>query len=118
MINPALPAAAFEALTLISAWAWWCMAREPKRWAQWVDRENDFWRDKRLISPALAERLKRWEKSRALKRLAAATTCAGAIGVVLTLSVMFKAASLENRRPGMLYNPALHGQSIPTRPKP
>jgi hypothetical protein len=83
-----------------------------------VDRENDFWRDKRLISPGLAERLKRWEKSRALKRLAAATTCAGALGVVLTLSVAFKAASLENRHPAAPYNPALQHQPIPTRPNP
>lgn len=99
--------AALSALTMVAFAGWWLMVRQPQQWASWVDRENDFWRGKGLITTALAEKLKRWEKGRAIKLLAAVTTFIGAIGLSLTLAVLVKAVSLQHQKLRMPYNPAL-----------
>jgi hypothetical protein len=52
-------------LVLITAfeyiWLWFIITR-PEKWAVWVDRENDFWVRKGIISAPFAERMKRREK--------------------------------------------------------
>ena len=106
-MNVALPVAGCEVLTAVAGWAWWCMTWDAKRWASWVDRENNFWRDKGLISASLAERLKRFEKGRVLKWLAGGTALAGLVGVALAMSVLYKEGQLENRPLRLPYNPAL-----------
>jgi hypothetical protein len=111
-----VPVLVLAALTLVAGWAWWCMTRRPERWARWVDRENDFWRDRGLISTGLAERMKRWEKGRALKLIVAFTMCIGAIGVVLTMLVLAKALRVEHQKLRLPYNPALHLK--PVKPVP
>jgi uncharacterized oligopeptide transporter (OPT) family protein len=113
-----LPVMMFAGLTLVAAWAWWCMARRPERWALWVDRENDFWRERGLISRSLAEKMKRWEKGWPLKWMAVVATCLGAIGVVFTTVILVKALMIEHQRIRMPYNPALHQKPFsPPKPK-
>jgi len=41
-------------------WLWFILKR-PEKWAVWVDRENDFWVRKGIVSAAFAERQKRRE---------------------------------------------------------
>ncbi len=112
-----LPVGLLLALTAVACWAWWCMARRPEKWARWVDRENNFWRDRGLISKSLADKMKRWEKGAALKLIAAGTACLGAIGVVLTTLVLIKAISVQHQKIRLPYNPALHVRPA-TPPKP
>ena len=45
----------------------WFVTRRPGKWAAWVDRENDYWVRKGLISDTFAEAMKRIEKGRPLK---------------------------------------------------
>ncbi len=42
----------------------------PKRWAALVDKENDYWVGKGLISPSRAEQVKRLEKGMLVKVMA------------------------------------------------
>jgi hypothetical protein len=102
-----LIAAALAVLTLLAAAGWWLMTWRPRQWALWVERENDFWRSKGLISASGVEKLKRWEKGRALKWLAGLTALMGVVGISLTLSVLARQASLEHQKPRMPYDPAL-----------
>jgi hypothetical protein len=106
-MNFLVPVLFLAGLTLFGAAAWWLMTRRPMRWARWVDRENDFWRDRGWISPALAERMQRWEKGTAIKLLAAGTAIIGAIGLVITLVVLMKAISIQHHKLRMPFNPAL-----------
>jgi hypothetical protein len=111
--------AALAALTLVAFAGWWLMTRRTEQWALWVDRENNFWRNKGLLSPGLAEKLKRWETGRAFKTLAAVTTLIGLIGVALTITVLIKGLSLQHQKLRMPYNPALQVRpSRPPSPKP
>jgi hypothetical protein len=112
-----LPVGLLMMFTAVAGWAWWCMARRPEKWARWVDRENDFWRDRGLVSKSLADKMKRWEKGAALKLIAAGTTCLGGIGVMLTTLVLIKAISVQHQKIRLPYNPALHVRPA-TAPKP
>ena len=49
-------------LTVLEYYWLWLMIRQPKKWATWVDRENDFWVRKGILSVAFAERIKSCEK--------------------------------------------------------
>jgi len=100
-----LPVAALALMTAVAGFAWWFMARRPAQWAAWVDRENDFWRAKGLVSASLVERMKRWEKGRVIKFLAALTTLVAAIGLGLTTMVLVKVVSLEHQRLRMPHIP-------------
>lgn len=115
--------AGLAALTFMAVAGWFFMARRPAQWAVWVDRENDFWRSKGLLSAVFAEKLKRWEKSKTLSILAGITALIGLVGFSLTLMVWIKAIALQHQRIRMPYNPALHLKPKPpaqtnARPKP
>jgi hypothetical protein len=109
------PFVALAVLTFVAAWAWWFMAARPQRWAQWVDRENDFWRERGWISAGASEKLKRWEKGTALRLTAAITAFIGALGVLLTLLVLIKAERIQHQRLRLPVNPALRIK--PKQPK-
>jgi len=108
MIIFVIPVAAFAVLTLSAAWAWWFMAKRVEKWGEIVARENDFWREKGLISVNTAKKLKQWETGRGMKILAGITTVLGVIGMALTLTVLVKAIRLEHQKLRMPYYPALH----------
>jgi hypothetical protein len=110
-MNFVLPALLLAGLTLSGATAWWLMARRPELWARWVDRENDFWRERGRVSPALAERMKRWEKGPVLRFLAAGSAIIGAIGLALTLAVLLKVMAIQHQKIRMPYNPFLQQKS-------
>jgi hypothetical protein len=114
-MNFLLPVLAAAAVTAIAGIVWWLMARRPIQWAAYVDRENDFWREKGFISATFAKRLKRWEKGAVLKWLAALTTVAAAVGLAITLTVLIRVELLEHHRLRMPYNPVLH--RAPAHPK-
>lgn len=111
-MNFVLPVLLFACGTLILALVWWLMARRPEQWARWVERENNFWRDRGWISPATAEKMKRWETGAALKLFAAGTAIIGAVGLALTLAVLLQAASIEHQKIRMPYNPALQPKKV------
>lgn len=110
--------AGLAALTLAAFAGWFIMAHRPQQWSAWVERENDFWRDKGVISFAWAERLKRWEKGRMLKFLAGVTTCIGVIGLLFMLAVWMKVVSLHHQKLRMPYNPALQRRVPAPQPRP
>jgi hypothetical protein len=116
VMNFLLPVLAAAAVTTIAGILWWLMACRPSQWAAYVDHENNFWREKGLISATLAERLKRWEKGAVLKWLAALTTIVATIGLAITLTVLIRVELLEHHRLRMPYNPVLH--RAPAHPKP
>lgn len=116
MQKEALITAGLAALTFAAFAGWFLMARRPRQWAEWVERENDFWRGKGFISAEFADHLKRWEKGRTLRFLAAITTCIGLIGFALSLTVWIKMVNLQHQKPRMPYNPALHWN--PPQPAP
>ncbi|HZV36175.1 MAG TPA: hypothetical protein VFB72_16480 [Verrucomicrobiae bacterium] len=121
MQKETLITAGLAALTFAAFAGWFLMARRPRQWGEWVEHENDFWHGKGFISVALAEKLKRWEKGRTLRLLAAVTTCIGLIGFALSLMNWIQMMKLQHQKPRMPYNPALHWkprQTAPTQPKP
>lgn len=120
MFEEILITSALAALTLVSFAGWWLMARRPQQWALWVERENNFWRDKGLLSPALTEKLKRWETGKFFKTLAAATTLIGLIGMTLTVTVLIKGFALQHQKLRMPSNPVLWKKPVkpaPAKPK-
>ncbi|HWF18361.1 MAG TPA: hypothetical protein VG754_03805 [Verrucomicrobiae bacterium] len=117
MEKDALITAGLAALTFAAFASWFLMARRPQQWAAWVERENDFWRDKGLISARLTEKLKRWEKGKSLKILAGVTGFIGIVGLCLTLSVWVKVIFLRHQKLRGPYNPALHLKLPPPGPK-
>jgi hypothetical protein len=112
-----LVTAALAVLTVLAAAGWWLMTWRPRQWALWVERENDFWRSKGLISANGVEKLKRLEKGRELKWLAGLTAAVGVVGLSLTLSVLGRQASLEHQKPRMPYDPVLMPRPA-SQPKP
>ena len=111
-MNFVAPVVALAGLTLVAGSAWWLMAQRPARWGAWVDGENDFWRARGVVSASLAERMKRGEKGRGLRWVAAGTTLLGVIGMVITMTVLIKVVALEHQRVEMPYNPALHPKPV------
>jgi|SRR6516225_9062085 hypothetical protein len=69
-------------LTLFGYVGLWFMIRRRERWAAWVDRENDFWVRKGIISVTFAERLKRIEKGTPEKILVGAGALLGTGGLI------------------------------------
>ena len=47
----------------------WFMIRHPQRWSALVEKENDFWVSKGLVSASRADSFKRFEKGRGEKIL-------------------------------------------------
>jgi hypothetical protein len=69
-------------LTVISlAWLWF-MVNRPERWSQLVDKENDFWVGKGMVSASKAEWFRRFEKGFGQKVLVAIAALLGATGFV------------------------------------
>ena len=106
-MNFVVPVLAMAALTALSAGAWWLMSQRPERWASWVNRENDFWRENGLLSPAGAERWKQFAQGRALKSLIALTALAAALGLIVTTTTLVKVLAIEHQKLRQPYNPAL-----------
>ena len=112
-----LIAAALSMLTFLSLSVLWLMLRRPQRWTLWVERENNFWRDKGMLSPALAERLKGLEKGRPMKILAGIAAAMSLVGLSIVIAVLIQAAALEHRKPRLPFNPLLQGKPA-NAPKP
>lgn len=69
-------------LAVISvAWLWF-MIKYPARWAQLVDKENDYWVGKGLISAAAADWFRRFEKGMGQKILVALAVLISGGGLV------------------------------------
>jgi hypothetical protein len=105
------------ALTSAALFGWFFMTRHPARWAALVERENNFWRDKAIVSGTFAEKLKRWETGRVLRLLCLLTACVGIVGVAITLNVWVKAIELRRHKFRALYNPALNHPKTPAPAK-
>jgi len=70
-------------LLTVFGYAWlWFMIRRAEKWAIWVDRENDFWVRKSLVSVCFSERMKRIEKGPALKILVGTGALIGTGGLI------------------------------------
>jgi hypothetical protein len=55
---------------MILCWIWlWFMVTKPEQWSRLVDRENDFWLKRGLISTSLSEWTRRLEKGLLLRFL-------------------------------------------------
>jgi hypothetical protein len=107
-----IPVVAFAAVTLAAGCAWWFMTKRAEKWCQFVTQENDFWREKGLISSLTAERLKRWEKGGGMKVLAVVVMFFGLIGLTLTLTALIKAERVEHQKLRMPYDPVLQKRLV------
>jgi len=56
---------------------------QPGRWSELVDRENDFWVGKGVVSAEKAEKFRRFEKGPGQKILTALVSLAGLIGFIV-----------------------------------
>lgn len=75
----------------VGSWLWlWFMVRRPERWSSIVERENAFWVSRGIVSAAVAERLKDFERGRGQKILVGAGAVLGtaALGILLALRLM------------------------------
>jgi hypothetical protein len=61
---------------------------QPGKWSELVDKENDFWVAKGLVSPAKSEKFRRFEKGPGQKILTAVVCLAGVIGFIV-LALLF-----------------------------
>jgi len=112
------PVVIFGVVTCVTALVWWQMARRPGQWSAMVERENNFWRDRRIISAAFAEKIKRWETGRLFQAVAAAAACIGLIGLLITGSVLVKVLLVEHHKLRMPFNPALTPPKKPAANRP
>jgi hypothetical protein len=112
VIKFVLPVVLTTSLLLLMASLFWFSVRRPARWAALVDRENNFWRQRGLISASLSERFKSWEKGWPMKLITAAAVIASAMAVYVTVMVLCKAIALEHRRIPMPFNPAIHIKAV------
>lgn len=82
----------------------------PRQWSSLVDRENEFWVRKKLISPAHGEKVKRLEKGMAAKVMAATL----AILSTLMLGVSLHYWNLINPRRQQPALPTIQPRLAPT----
>ncbi len=75
-------------LTLFALVVLWLMVARPATWGRFVDKENDFWVNKGLISASASAWFRRFEKGAGQKLLVALAASLGALGFV-TLALQF-----------------------------
>ncbi len=78
----------------------------PKRWAALVDKENNYWVEKGMISASRAEQVKRLEKGFAVKMMVVFL-------ILLTGSLLLISVRTQNR----IYQPRKGPMLPPPRPK-
>jgi hypothetical protein len=100
-------------LTLFCCLWLWFMIRRPEWWSAIVDRENDFWRGKGIISAAFAERMKRLEKGRMAKIIIGGTAVLGAIGLAVLIALTMIAESHQDRKIRFPLNPPVQQKPAP-----
>jgi hypothetical protein len=72
-------------LLTVFGYIWlWFIIRRPEKWAVWVDRENDFWVHRGIVSVSFAERMKRIEKGLPQKILVGTVAVLGTGGLIYT----------------------------------
>jgi hypothetical protein len=62
---------------------------QPGRWSDLVDKENDFWVGKGLVSAALSEKFRRFEKGPGQKIFTALVSLAGVIGFIVLATALW-----------------------------
>ncbi len=70
----------------------WFMIARPKLWARLVDKENDFWVNKGIISATFSERCRSLEKGLCLKILIGSGAVLGTFGFLLIRFLIWKNA--------------------------
>ena len=65
------------AFIVISNICLWFMIARPEQWGRLVDRENDFWVSKGIVSPSLSGWFRQFEKGLGLKILLGISTLLG-----------------------------------------
>jgi hypothetical protein len=70
------------AVAIFSVILLWYIVTHPARWAELVDKENDFWVGKGMVPRATAEWFRRFEKGPAQKILVALVGLLAAIGFI------------------------------------
>jgi hypothetical protein len=79
-------------ITLFSLGLLWFMVTRPARWSQFVDRENDFWVGKGLVSAQSAERFRRFEKGPGQKILVALSSLLSAAAIIFLIIALWRQA--------------------------
>jgi hypothetical protein len=113
-------------LTLFCCLWLWVMIRHPEWWARLVDRENDFWRGRGIISASFAERMKRLEKGRLAKILIGGTAILGMVGLAVLIVLTVRVQMQQDRKMRFPLNPPVQQKPAPrlnaraadTKPKP
>jgi hypothetical protein len=65
---------------LLICWFWFILAK-PNLWSRLVDKENDFWVKRGIISASFSDKFRRFEKGLGLKILIAAGALLGIAGL-------------------------------------
>ena len=80
---------AILALVAIASIIWlWFMIFKPEQWSRLVDKENDFWVGKGIVSPSLSGWFRRFEKGLGQKILVGIAAAMG-IGGFIFVSISF-----------------------------
>jgi len=87
---------ALAILTAFLAVWFWFICRRPDRWASWVDRENDFWVRKGIISASFSQEFRRLEKGIVLKLLVGGGALIGTLEVFILGFLLLRIAVLKH----------------------
>jgi hypothetical protein len=63
---------------------------QPGKWSDLVDKENDFWLGKGMVSAALAEKFRRFEKGPGQKIFTALVSLAGIVGFIVLAIALWR----------------------------
>lgn len=69
-------------LLIFSLGSWiflWYMMVRPQQWNTFVDKENDFWISKGMLSPTIGSNIKQFEKGLGMKVLVAIAALIGSV---------------------------------------
>jgi hypothetical protein len=75
----------------IFSWLWlWFMIARPKQWSSFVDKENDFWLKRGIVSASFSERSRRFEKGLGQKILVGSTAILSTVGLLVIHFLIWK----------------------------
>ena len=75
----------------IFCWLWlWYMIAKPEQWSRFVDKENDFWLKRGIVSASFSARSRRFEKGLGQKILVGIGAVLGTVGLLVIRFLIWK----------------------------
>lgn len=80
-------------LMALTAFCWlllWYLIARPVEWSRLVDKENDFWVNRGIVSASFSDRFRRFEKGIGLKVLVGIGAILGTVGFLVIRFLIWK----------------------------